>query len=759
MNILKNIFDQPIIEALGQTIIHSLWQGAVLALCLAFVLFLMRRQSSKHRYYVACVGMLVFLMISTITFFTIYDPSAQPIDVLSNYAGGDIIIVDNTAVEASEQPMFLTFFAEFTYYFQEHFPIIVTAWLMGILLFTLRLVSGYTYVLRLKSYKTKPVNKEWEARFEGIVEKLGITQKVKLLESSLAKVPMAVGYLKPVVLMPVGTLTGMPVSQVEAIIAHELAHIQRKDYLINIFQSVIEILFFYHPAMWWIGACIREERENACDDIAVEICGNKIVFAKALTSLEERAALHTPRLAMAFGRKRGSLLGRVRRLVGRPEKQMTFSESVVILSLITLSIFSFAFTSEPITDDADQPVVEEISVDENSFLADQLTVFEDSTKKKKKNKKVKKGNKKGKVDKKGEKIKIKGDDDTKVIIIDGNRKKSGKVYYVAPDLLSEPIEYVIPEIEIPEIKVITPEVYDFPVFKYGKNKIIIDGVAPMVSIFDSNDSSYAFNYNYDLSDLDGFRYEIKKSPNVLWNSDDLDIEIQEDFPIVISAKKKGKSVVIAPNYSPYPLFFGLDSPDVDNKEMAVADSAYRAAIDKYREAARKHREEWSAQREKASKAYKEAMNKYHEERKKHLESYREEIAKQRAELSELRAKEREALQKQLESFEEAREEAMVLREKAMEEKMKALEAEVRKREEETKKFLKKFRNELLKDGFIKDENEKISLQLDENSGKVNGVKMTDAQVKKYQGMLRDKIGTGNFTWKSDGDIFKINFKH
>ncbi len=208
----------------------------------------------------------------------------------------------------------------------------------------------------MKSYKTRLPESAWSAKMNEIAHKIQLDKSIKLLESGIAKVPMVIGHFKPVVLLPLGMLASMTPNQLEAVLAHELAHIKRNDYLVNLLQSVLETLFFYHPAIWWISACIREERENACDDIAVEVCGNSLVFAKALANLEQMS-MGTVRanLAMAFFGKKGSLLNRIARLAGKQKRRINLPEGLIVLCLITLTLFSFGFQNKNIDEKENNP--------------------------------------------------------------------------------------------------------------------------------------------------------------------------------------------------------------------------------------------------------------------------------------------------------------------------------------------------------------------------------------------------------------------
>src|SRR6266566_531391 len=171
--------------------------------------------------------------------------------------------------------------------------------------------------------------------------RLEISRAVKLMKSALVQVPTVVGWLKPVILLPASTLSGLSPAQLEAILAHELAHVKRHDYLVNTAQCLFETLMFYHPVMWWISRCVREEREHCCDDVVVKVCGNRLAYAKALASL---AVSRTGFRGFAFAAAGGSLLHRVRRLMGLPEGQAaSTSRQAAGLALIALGLLLVVF--------------------------------------------------------------------------------------------------------------------------------------------------------------------------------------------------------------------------------------------------------------------------------------------------------------------------------------------------------------------------------------------------------------------------------
>ncbi|WP_133271870.1 M56 family metallopeptidase [Hymenobacter radiodurans] len=367
MNWLEHILSPAVVRALGWTIVHSLWQGAVVALALAGLLLLLRQHTARIRYRAAGVALVAMLGLSAVTFSRYYltdssDTEAAVPTALATTTdapaaiaaslGGNLPLVyafdkrpTATATVESAAPVTTSWLP----YFDQHLPLIVAAWLLGLLAMTLRFLGGLAYLDRLRHYRVRQLPAVWQHRLTELGERAGLRRSVTLLESALVKAPLVAGHLRPVILLPLGTISGLSQAHLEAILAHELAHIIRRDYLMNLVQSITEILFFYHPGVWFVNACLRTERENCCDDMATALCGSPLTLAHALTGLAELGhdRFSAPRLAVAAVGPDGSLLSRVRRLVQR-RSAPTFSEgfmaAVVVLGGIVLLGVSTAFS-------------------------------------------------------------------------------------------------------------------------------------------------------------------------------------------------------------------------------------------------------------------------------------------------------------------------------------------------------------------------------------------------------------------------------
>src|SRR5437773_1547670 len=279
-----------LIHTLGWTLLHSLWQGTLAAVGLAALLTVVPARAARSRYALSVATLLVMLAL----------PLATGLRLGSERLWTDAAPYTLTTRMRAVEPAL---------------PWVVARWLVGVLLMSAHTAWGWLATQRLRTVGTRPVPEAWWQTLAALATRLRVSQPVRLLASALIAVPAVIGWWRPVILIPVSVLTGGGLTplQLDALLAHELAHVRRHDYLVNLLQSVVETLLFYHPAVWWISAQVRQERENCCDDWAVKICGDRLDYARALASLEEfRGA--SPQVAMAAGG--ASLLQRIRRLVG-----------------------------------------------------------------------------------------------------------------------------------------------------------------------------------------------------------------------------------------------------------------------------------------------------------------------------------------------------------------------------------------------------------------------------------------------------------
>ncbi len=230
-------------------------------------------------------------------------------------------------------------------YFNTHYNIIVLIWFLIICAKSVQMAVGLHGVFHLRRTKVFAVGEDWENRLLQLAEQLRIKQTIRLLESGIAKVPMVIGHLKPVILIPIGLINSLSTDEVEAILVHELAHIRRRDYLVNLLQSFMEIVFFFNPAVLWTSQLIKTERENCCDDLAIAQSRNTENYIRALLSCEEYKEAG-PNYAMAFPGSKNTLLDRVKRMVGNRNHSLNmFEKTVLTICLVVLGLGVSAFTA------------------------------------------------------------------------------------------------------------------------------------------------------------------------------------------------------------------------------------------------------------------------------------------------------------------------------------------------------------------------------------------------------------------------------
>ncbi len=322
--------DHPLVRALGWALLHFVWQGALLAGLAALAMRLLRARSPQARYAVGCAALLLMVAAPVATGLAAYDP-AQALAAGPLPGGGaerQAVLARLAEVARQVRPA-----DAWRYRVEAAIPSLVAVWLAGILVLSLRLVGGWGYAQRLARREVRPATAALQRRLDELARRLELSRPVRLLESARVRVPTVVGWLRPVVLLPLAAAAGLTPAQLEAVLLHELAHVRRHDYLVNLLQSAAEVLLFYHPGVWWVSERVREEREACCDDVAVAACGDALVYARALTRLEGLRAA-PPRLAMAADG--GSLLHRVRRLV-LPAPQPARGAAPLLLGALLLA--------------------------------------------------------------------------------------------------------------------------------------------------------------------------------------------------------------------------------------------------------------------------------------------------------------------------------------------------------------------------------------------------------------------------------------
>jgi TonB family protein len=335
MSLLKILIDTPPAGAIGWTVLHSLWEGAIIAALLAAVLMAFR--SPSVRYAAACAAMLFMFGGFALTLVrmmpdVVHNPRAMKAPVF--LAWDNPIVTDFSRPDGGLAAVV---------------PWLAPFWIAGVWLFYAGRVAGWMSLCRLRRRGVCCAPEHWQEELARLSARLRVSRPVMLLESCLAEAPMVMGHFRPVILMPVGLLAGFPPEQVEAILLHELAHIRRFDYVVNAFTQFAQGVLFYHPAAWWIASVIRSERENWCDDVVVATRGDAHEYAVALAALEQYRASR-PKLAVAV--TGGSLVSRIRRLLypKEPGNAWTpFLASVILMATATVALVTWQAAAQQST--------------------------------------------------------------------------------------------------------------------------------------------------------------------------------------------------------------------------------------------------------------------------------------------------------------------------------------------------------------------------------------------------------------------------
>ncbi len=305
------IFDSPLVQTIGWALIRFIWQGTLISAATALTLRLIDRHKAEPRYLVACCGLGGMLLAPVLTVLTADTPQPAPIVSL---ATGPRDIVSIATMDRIVS-------------------VSVIVWMAGVALLAMRLIVSYIGIERMRR-ATQDVDKAVFLRLDAIARRLDVRRTVRVFASNVVRVPAVVGTFRPVIFLPISVITGLPAAHLDAVLAHELAHVRRHDYFVNALQAMVETLLFYHPAVWWCSRQIRIEREHCCDDLVVEACGDRVGYATALAQLEELRGLEPMLSLNATG---GRLVDRIRRLLGYAPINERGSTAWIVIAGLTMT--------------------------------------------------------------------------------------------------------------------------------------------------------------------------------------------------------------------------------------------------------------------------------------------------------------------------------------------------------------------------------------------------------------------------------------
>ena len=332
MNTLSQFFAHPLFEVLGWALLHSLWQGLLILLLVMLILHFIPSRKATLRYGFSLAGMAAIPLagIATVWYLLPENPTVPSTLTMA-------LTAEAVTTEGS-----LPLLNEVAAYVEHQMPLILTAWIAGVLLCSLRLAWGWIYISRLKRTAI-PVGGYWHELVADLARELRLKRVVQLAESAHIDAPAVIGIAKPFILVPIGMFTGLSTSQVEAVLLHELTHIRRHDFVVNLVQSFLEVIYFFNPFVWMVSSLVRDEREFCCDDEVVSQY-NPRLYAEALAYLETARTTKT-RLSLSLTGGKNDLLHRIKRFMEKSEQNNFVPQWVIPAALGAVAFVSTSWLS------------------------------------------------------------------------------------------------------------------------------------------------------------------------------------------------------------------------------------------------------------------------------------------------------------------------------------------------------------------------------------------------------------------------------
>jgi beta-lactamase regulating signal transducer with metallopeptidase domain len=363
MTNMTDLISDKLLHALGWTLVHSIWQLLVVAGVLWLALKVARKASPALTYGMA-VGALMLSSLSTLaTFLYLW---TRPEEILS-------LSVDS--MNSSPALDWEGLLAQGIFWTEQNLSLVVNFWLFGAILFLFRLISQFAEIRNLRKTSLPFENLEIQTLTDRLVATLGISRKIEIRTTGKAQSPLTFGVMTPVILLPFALVFQLSPAHLEAVIAHELAHVKRNDYLSNLLLSTLEVLFFFHPCYWWMSQTVKELRENAADELALKAGISATDLANALAEVLQFASQPPPELSLAAGKKRNPTLLRIKRMLGYPTENYPQTPLISIPMVLTLLLCAGLVASAP-----QDPAPMRASFEQNSELSD-LVYLQDTTRK------------------------------------------------------------------------------------------------------------------------------------------------------------------------------------------------------------------------------------------------------------------------------------------------------------------------------------------------------------------------------------------
>lgn len=328
-----------LIRAFGWTLLHSFWQAFCVYACLRVVLKLWPMASSAIKYHLSFLSLAGISAWFAYTFWnqlSVIKAERVVEQMTVTFGTGNVqSLMTALPQEASGLQMMLPGM-------ETYFPLIVAAYAIGVGVMTVKLCIDLVQLRQMKRQDVLPMDNTWKEHLVKLAGSMGVSRKVELFISKHLQVPVMIGFIRPVILLPAAMVSNLSTDQLEAILLHELAHIKRNDYLLNIFQSVVETILFFNPFVWWISKNIRLEREHCCDDLVISGTVQPLQYARALVALEEYRLTVNP-MAMAAADDKHHLLHRIKRIMEMKRTNLNYSQRLLAMLIIVMGLVSIAW--------------------------------------------------------------------------------------------------------------------------------------------------------------------------------------------------------------------------------------------------------------------------------------------------------------------------------------------------------------------------------------------------------------------------------
>lgn len=362
MNIFSSVFPEAISYSLGWSLIHSIWQIIVIGLIGFIIKTCICNKKSAKQYLLSVMTLMTCLIVFVATFFTYY------FDFIANCTLTDANACISYCSEVMPvEKLSVDMLASLISGFDQNLSLINMLWMLGYIFLFTRFIRDYIKTKQLRKNSIPSQSKLLLAKLEELCGRLKIQRPINLGISNDIGTALTVGWLKPMILFPMCVINELEQNELESILAHELAHIYRQDFLIKILQTAVEILFYYHPVIWILSAKINEERELCCDGIALSLTNDSYAYAKALVKLQDYNLPN--RLALGFGNKECSFKNRIYRILNQPINTHSSIERMITMAGLVFLFLGFTasnYEAARISVCQDTDITQEVMVLEKS---------------------------------------------------------------------------------------------------------------------------------------------------------------------------------------------------------------------------------------------------------------------------------------------------------------------------------------------------------------------------------------------------------